>query len=606
MTASTGVEPSRPWARWCGLLVAVVACWQVHPVVGFDFVEFDDGINIVFNPHLGPLSAQTVSWAWTDLEQMRRFVPIGWMGLAAVYEFSGLAPAGYHAVNAAAHVLNSVLVYAIVWALLGRLVPGGSASGRAGWSVLGALFWSLHPLRAETMGWASGLFYGLSGAAALGSVLAYLRAWKPGAQRGPWVAAAAVLHLAGMLAYPMSLGVVVVFVLIDLAMPPSDGAPGWRRLAWEKTWFVLPTLAVLTLTVAASHAAPDYWVRPPAWSEFGLGARLLQAGAAWAYYLGKPWWPWGLTPVPTWLFDPGAARAAGWAGLLLVGGVSAALVAGWPRGRGVALLWFAHAGLLAPLLGFFEQPYFPSDRYHYLAGVVLAAGLALAAARAAPRIQFPVALVGLAAVSGLGALQRAQLRIWENTDTLMARIVARAEHPAVLRNYQQRWVGFHATRGDLEGARRAAAAAGLDPDAVAPPPPGAIPAIAALHLRLGLDFGRAGRRVEAREHLRAALHLVPDWTEAAYNLALVEAVEGAPWEALRWYRRAAKPGRGEVVPAAARQRLLALVAEALAFQGRERAVEGVVALARRDAGADAEWARQLRTRLAPPGEGERR
>ncbi len=592
-------------ARWCGLLVAVLACWQVRPVIAFDFVEFDDGINIVFNPHLGPLSREMVAWAFTDLDHIRRYVPLGWLGLAVVYGVSGLSPAGYHAAGAMLHVVNSLLVYGIVLWLVRRLAPAGKEPWPTVWATLGALAWSLHPLRAETIGWASGLFYGLSAALALGGVLAYLTAWTPGARRGPRVAVAAALGCASALAYPMSLGVAVVVVLLDFVLAPEATRSERRRLASEKAWFLVPAGVVLVLTVLASHAAPAYWVRPPSWEDFGLGERLLQAAAAWGYYLWRPWWPEGLTPVADWLYEPRAVPMVAWLSLIAITGVSAGLAAGGRRWRGLAVWWFAHAAALVPLLGFFERPYFPADRYHLLAGVVLAAGLALAAARAPARIRIPLALAAGGAVAALAGAQRAQLRVWSGTDTLFDRIVEKARHPVVAHNYADRWVRFHSLRGRTDAARVAAQRAGLDPGTVPFAGPGEVPAIPELHLSLAREFGRRGRPREAVEHLEAALVLVPDWRMAAYHLALLRALEGAWPDALRLARRATGPGRGEPVPPASRQRLWLLVAEGAFATGRPSLAAALVIRARRESsegiGATEQLERDLQAAAARYG-----
>lgn len=599
MSANPGTAPAPLLARGCALLVACLAGWPVRAVIGFDFVEFDDGINIVFNPHLGPWSWDTVKWALTDMDQMRRYVPLGWLGFSAVYTVSGLEPAGYHGAGLALHVLNSVLVFAVVLAVGRRFAPTADDRWRAVWATLAALAWSWHPLRAETVGWASGLLYGISGAAALGSVLAYLRAGESGVARTRWVIVAAVLHLAGMLAYPMSLGLVVVFVALDLAMRPGRQDLSWRALAWEKAWFVVPTLAVLALTLRASHEAPAYWVRPPAWGDFGPGQRILQAASAWAYFLWRPFWPVELTPVPTPFFDPTTMRGTGLASLAAVAAGSAILLGGGPRLRSAALGWFTYAGVLVPMLGFFEQPYFPSDRYHYLPGVVMVAALALAAAGAGRGLRLPLVAAGLAGVVLLGVRQRDQLRIWADTDALMERIVAKADHAVVRRNYEERWLNFHRQRGNESEAARVAARLGRRAPSAERPASGAVPAIARLHCGLGLDFGRAGRGVEARAHLEAALRLAPDWNEAAYNLSLVHALHGEPAEALRWYGRATAPGRGDPVPLVNRQRLLLLMADGFARRGRMEAARQAIERALREgggAGADDALERELRTR----------
>ncbi len=588
-------------AGLCALLVAVVACWQARDTVGFAFVEFDDSINIYLNPHLGPPSWDTLSWMFGDMAYMRRYVPLGWLGFSLAYGVSGLSPVGYHTANVALHAVNSLLVFWLILALVRRFAASTEENWRVAVAVIGAWWWSLHPFRAETIGWASGLLYGAAGCFALLSVLAYLQAWAPGAPRRRWLVGALLLYAASMLVYPMSLGLMGVFVLIDCAYHRESPEWSWRQLVMEKLFLAVPFVAILAVTSYASYTAPEFWTRPPSWAEFGAGARLQQTGLVWVYYLLKPWWPTGLTPAPTWLVDftGGGAKAA--ASLVLVVGVSLLLLAGWRRWRGVALLWFAHAALLGPMLGFMEHPFFSADRYHYLAGVVMATAVALWLTRVAGKARSVFALVCGAGLVALGVAQRHQLAIWADTDSLMQRIVACAEHKGMRGGYQSRWIRVQAHRGDLARAGEIAAKAGIPLQQVVEPPPGGVPMLAALHLRLARDFRRDGRRTEAREHFRAALDLVPDWNEAAYNWALLQVGDGDAIEALRWYRRAAAPGRGNPVPLTARQRLLALIAEA--FFETNRAVPAIrtIEWALReggDAGTEPAVEQQLQTQLA--------
>ncbi len=570
-------------------------------MAGYDFVALDDGINVVFNPHLGPPSRETLAWAFSDPSYMRRYVPLGWLGFSLVYGCSGLSPVGYHAANVALHVVNATLVFALVLVLLRRFARDAGERWQTACATLAALGWALHPFRAETVGWASGLLYGLSGCAALLSVLAYLRAWAPGAGHRRWLAAAALLYAASMLCYPMSLGLWGVFLLLDVAHARAASARPWWRPGRAQLWFAVPFGVVLALTLGANYGASEFWGRPPAWADFGLGQRLQQMATAWAYYLWKPWWPTGLTPVPTWLVDLKSVRALVAASLVVVGTGSLLMMVGWRRWRGAALLWWAHACLLAPMLGFAERPYFASDRYHYLAAVVLAAAVALALARIRGRGRVLALAAGAVVLAGLGSAQRAQLGIWADTDAVMRRIVARADHAVVRADYVERWVRFHVQRGEPARAAAVAAEAGMTAAEVEPTPPGSVPLAAALHLQLALDFRRSGRPVEAQEHFRLALGLAPDWNEAAYHWALLYASEGTGLEALRWYQRAVAPGRGRPVPVASRQRLLALIAEVFFATDRAGLARRTVEWALREGGgkgAEPELDRQLRAQLA--------
>lgn len=601
MNAVLHGNASRRLAWGCALLVAVAACWQTRDTIDFAFVEFDDSINIFVNPHLGPPSRATLSWMFGDMEYMRRYVPLGWLGFSCVYGFSGLAPAGYHAANVALHVVNSALVFAVLLLLLRRFATAVDEGARLAAALVGALWWSLHPFRAETVGWASGLLYGLAGCFAWLSVLTYLQAWSPGVARGRRVIAAALLYAASLLVYPMSLGLVGGFVLIDLAHRLPATGLSWRRLALEKALLAVPALAVFALTLVASFTAPEYWPRPPSWTEFGWGVRLEQAACVWTYYLWKPWWPTDLTPVPTWLVGFNGRGVMVGISLAVVVGVSVALLAGWRRWRGTAILWFAHVGLLVPMLGLTERPHYASDRYHYLAGGVMALALSLVLARVVSKARIPTAIIAGIGLAALGVVQRGQLAIWADTDTLMQRISARANQEDVRRNYQERWIRHHLHRGEVARAAEVAAQTGVPLAQLYQPEPEKVPMLAALHMKLALDFRRAGRRTEAHEHFREALQLAPDWCEAAYNWGLLHASEGAPREGLRWYRRAVAPGRGNPVPAAARQRLLSVLAEGFFAEGRALLAVRTIELAWREGGdpdADPGLARQLQAQAA--------
>jgi hypothetical protein len=221
-------------------LVAVVAGWQTRDTVGFAFVEFDDSINLFVNPHLGPPSQETLSWMFGDMDYMRRYVPLGWLGFSVVYGFSGLSPVGYHGANVLLHVVNATLVFALILELVRRFTPEADDGWRVTAALIGALWWSLHPFRAETVGWASGLLYGGAGGLALLSVLMYLQAGEAEAGRGRRLIVAGLLYTASLLVYPMGLGLVGVYFLLDVAHRPLAPGLSWRRLVREKALLAVP------------------------------------------------------------------------------------------------------------------------------------------------------------------------------------------------------------------------------------------------------------------------------------------------------------------------------------------------------------------------------
>jgi hypothetical protein len=599
-----------------GMLVVLLACWNVRTVVGFDFVAWDDDFNIYLNPHLGPPGAKSMAWMFEDFAYMRRYVPLGWLAFSSVYAFSGLDPAGYHAAGVLLHGVNTALVFALLLMLLARFGPAKTNGASVMWAGLGALLWAVHPFRAETVGWASGLLYAVATAFALASVLAFLRsrAICDVGRRRWWLLVASVLFACSLLAYPLTLGVVVVFGLIDVAEWRARwqrGAEPWwrdRRLrlaAAENIALLLPAVAALAMTLVARWSPSTFWVPAPTWSEFGPFERARLAFDVWAYYLWKPFWPVNLSPAPSWLFE--AHGAVSVASIIALVAISLWAWRQRTRGWGPLLLWLGYLAILFPLLGLTERQHYTSDRYHYVVGVLAVAALVLSLARLSRRWRGVAATFVGAAVIACAVAQQRQLEVWRNTDTLRRRI-AETTRPAELRaeNYA-RWAMFKIGVGRkneaatlLADAERAGAlnrkgrelAAEIAAPSIERAPVRLIPAVALAHGDYARDFARDGRVREANEQFHAALALAPDFFPAKYEWAVLRAQHGDAAGALHLLLSIETNDTAGIVPADARARLLSLIGHAFSADGRIRAacaaVERALALAGKDdPGADA-------------------
>jgi tetratricopeptide (TPR) repeat protein len=581
----TDSRPSAGRLTWLlAVLLATVALWNGRDVLAFDFVARDDDINIYFNPHLGPPSAASLGWMFTDVAYMRRYVPLGWLAFSGVYQFSGLSPVGYHAANLGLHVANTLLVYALLLALCRRYAPGTEPRWQAGATAVGAALWSLHPFRAETIGWSSGLLYGAAGCWALLSALAYLRmhaAAPASPARRRWLAAAALGYTLSILTYPVAIALALVFVVIDRVPPPVETAgarPSWRRLAVEKLAFLVPGATIVAVTVAGRFEVSSFWPRPPSWDDFTFAQRLAQAGAFWAYYVWKTAWPAGLTLAPTWLFEVKPLAPLFLGSAVFVVGVTV-LLAARRRWRNGFWLWISYLVVLAPLVGFTEHPHFSSDRYSYLAGVVISAAVTFWMLRAHQEKRPAVLVVAGLILLVFGLRQQSQLQIWENTDTLMARTIAQSGDVDFSADSYRIWAMFHAHQGRLDRAQEILVRAEQfapshrlvvrlrrdlsvyeSPATIPPDVPGRASA-AMFHGQLAVDFSRAGRTAEAREHFLAARRLAPESGTLAFNWATFCAVSGQPELGLHIYLKAANTKTADHPSVPDQVRLLTLIAD---------------------------------------------
>lgn len=157
-------------------LICLAAFWTFKAALGFEFIAIDDSGNITLNPHMGPPGPWNLRWMFTDADYVRRYIPLGWLGFSAVFAVCGLSSEGYHAANLALHVVNTALLFRLLLVAQRRWNPDGRGAWAVTCAALAAALWGLHPFRAESIGWVSGLLYGQAGFFALLSVLAYLKA----------------------------------------------------------------------------------------------------------------------------------------------------------------------------------------------------------------------------------------------------------------------------------------------------------------------------------------------------------------------------------------------------------------------------------------------
>jgi tetratricopeptide (TPR) repeat protein len=343
---------------------------------------------------------------WFTTDSPSQYFPLTSTLFRIQYSLWGADPFGYHAVNVLLHAGNAILA----WRLLRRLaLPGG-------W--LAAAAFALHPVQVESVAWITELKNVLSTAFYLLAVLFWLRFDEgQGPARRRWYALS-------LLAFALAL----LSKTTAVTLPPV-----LLLLAWYRARGPLPRQLPLLAPYAALGLAMGlmtiWWERTHqgAGSElldFPLLDRLLIAGRALWFYLGKLAWPAPLTfSYPRWQIDAGDPRH--------YLGPAAALCAAaalWRHrralGGGPALAGAFFAVTLAPMLGFVSLYTFlfsfVADHYQYLAclgPLALAAGL-LAALRGRPRFRSASTAVAAAVLVAFGAATWNRTHAYRDRETL--------------------------------------------------------------------------------------------------------------------------------------------------------------------------------------------
>jgi len=400
-------------ALWPAALVAAVFV-VFSPILGNGFVNWDDPGNILRNPWLGRFDARGLAWTFKTT-QYGHFQPLAWLSLSLDKTLWGLEPGGFHATALILHAVSAVLLFLLLRELLSRRASTPGAVDLP--AAAGAALFILHPLRVESVAWATERRDGLSLLFLLLSALLYARAVARNEKApllGPSLAAFAAAALSKVVVFVFP----VLLICLDAGL--LDRRRNWGTLFTEKIGFWIVSAAILLLGVRAQVISGS----APSLAAVGVGDRL--AAAVWTpgWAAWKTVFPVGLTPFVCmdWRTQPGRFWPPAVLSLVLAAGVTAS------SRRGLRALAAAWLTALLPALGLFKSgPQSAADRFTLLPGAVLAVGCAVLLRRLGRGASW----AALCLAAGLGVLTRAQSFVWRDSISLWTR-AAQAEPPAPL------------------------------------------------------------------------------------------------------------------------------------------------------------------------------
>jgi len=526
--------------RWRLGLWAGLALLIYFPALRAGFI-WDDDVYVTGNALLKSLDGL---WnIWFHPVRLPQYYPLTFSSFWIEYHLWGLHAAGYHAVNILLHTLNSLLV----GRLLERLkIPGA-------W--FAALLFLVHPVHVESVAWITERKNVLSGFFYLSAFLSYFKFRDREPEFRFWYFTSFFLFLAALLSKTISGTFPAAVILIswwkDGKFPKKD------LLGLIPFFFAAAILSFITIHFENWHIAgmPEEW-------RFSLEERLLIAGRAFWFYLGKLVWPHPLIFIyPRWILD--ASSFGQWLFPLAFILLTLILWKFRPKsGRGTWFAFLIFTLTLFPALGF--KTYFPmlfsfvADHFQYLASIAffaLFAALFQTLSVKTPRLQRTLAGVLLIMLS---ILTWNQCHIYKDPETLWrdtlkknpAAWMAHNNLGSVLMDkglYQEASLhveesirlnshnadaynnlgNLAAKRNDLQQSieyfSRALEILPEDSDA---------------HNNLGVSLFDSGRVEEAVEHFLKAIADFPDFTFPRCNLGNIAMARGDIPTAVRWYREA--------------------------------------------------------------------
>src|SRR5213592_645132 len=502
---SMGLTSAQRWVRWLApLLVALFTLAAFLPALQNQFVNWDDKDNFLDNPHYRGLGWTHLRWMWTT--HLGHYIPLTWMTLGLDYLLWGMNPVGYHLTNLLLHAANAVVFFFVVRRLLTRALSSPSERGHALALSAGfaSLVFAIHPLRVESVAWATERRDVLSGLFYLLTILLYLRAREREERGRAWYWLSVAAFVCALLSKSMVVNLPVVLLILDVyPLRRLGGAVGWlsesaRRVYVEKIPFVLLAAGASAIALMA-QLSHDTMVSVVQLS--GLG-RLAVSAYGLSFYLWKMVAPVNLSPLyelppavnpwaPPFLLSYGVVVA-----------ITAIVLAFRRRVPGLPAAWVAYIVVLLPVLGIFQSgPQIAADRYTYLAGLgwaILAGAGLLSCWRSSRRSKtgtpanWLLAGIAFCVVVGLGVLTWSQAKVWRDSERLWAHTLAIDPNSPLAQN------------------------------------------------NFGYELYRQGKLAEAIEHYRQALQIKPDYALAHANWGLALIHQGKLAEALEHLQQAGK------------------------------------------------------------------
>jgi len=354
---------SRDW--FWGLILVLTVFLAYQPVWRAGYI-WDDDIYITANPLMFGLHGLKEIWTTNAAD----ISPLTFTTFWLEYALWGLAPLPFHLVNVLLHGGCAV----VLWRVLRTLgMPGA-------W--FGAALWALHPVEVESVAWVTETKNTESGLFFLLSTFFFLK-WlgtveREGRTDGGGSYALTLLFAAMAMASKSS--TVVLPAVLCLCAWWMEGRWQWRNLA-RVAPIILMTIAASALSMWTQgtqlvDVTDPHLVR--SWPE-----RLVEAGDASWFYLGKLMWPYPLMMIyPRWQIETGQ-----WISYVPLGAVIIVMFIlwlkreSWSRPFFFVFAYFLVA--LLPVLGLVNNPIFRYsmvfDHFQYLAsmGPLALAGVGL-------------------------------------------------------------------------------------------------------------------------------------------------------------------------------------------------------------------------------------
>jgi protein O-mannosyl-transferase len=425
--------PSRIWQLILASLVLVALQLLVFsPALDNTFLKYDDDVYVYNNANIQTLKAANVAWMFAR-PYYRSYTPLTLLSHAVDYRMWGNNPWGHHLTSLLLHCVNAVLVFLLGLMLLhaGRPTLGGKAQEAPGSSMLFAdtasivgavaasLFFSLHPMRVESVAWISDRKDLLVALFTLLCCIAYLQydTCRSSKRALRWYLGSLIFFALALFSKSIAVVIPVVLIFLDmLLLHRRDSRNKWTSLVAEKIPFLMLSVAfgVFAIIAAKESQLSDIV------AKLSPAQRVLLPFYSIMFYPVKMLWPSHLTPV----YDAPGILLMAIAAILCIGITVFAIISARRGREGWLLAWLCYVVAIVPTITGLSagiQPW--ADRYSYLPTIslMLLLGWGIRSVwerRGGVVVQGLVAASCVVLVSMCMRLSAQQLPVWTNAEVL--------------------------------------------------------------------------------------------------------------------------------------------------------------------------------------------
>jgi len=346
----------KKWVFWIsGIFLLVLLVYLPLHQNGF-LISWDDNRYVLDNPHIKALNLNSITQSFTIFYD-GHYHPLTLLSLAIDYQLYDLNPMGYHVTNLILHLINTFLIFWLVFLLFekkNRTIP-----------LVTALLFGISTIHVESIAWASERKNLLFASFFLLSLISYLQYLKTDRT---WIYFVALgLFVCSLLSKVMAIPLSITLFLIDYFFN--------RNLLSRKVWLEkIPFLLVaIIFGVVAIIAQKSSWGDHLSQEQYSFIERILFSGFAFITYILKLLIPYKLSGFYPYPKDVGGFIVIRNVVFVLIS-IGLIIVAFYFRKRKkivtFCLLFFSINIFL--LLKTFDVPagdYIMADRYTYISSV---------------------------------------------------------------------------------------------------------------------------------------------------------------------------------------------------------------------------------------------